>query len=185
MDAMHYKTDRNDVRGIAQILHHMWIPLQGARRFAQSRPHSRAHAQWQPVPLGIRAPGRSMVVGVLGSLTLDHPGLMVEAAADGLGITYVPVREAQVWLDDGRLVDALTDWYPSIPGLFLYYPGSRLVPAGLRASIEVLRQQMPDYATSLQSCAGASASESRFFASEQRQISACGNTGWGGMGCVA
>ena len=87
--------------------------------------------------------GRSMVVDVPGSLTLDHLGLMVEAAADGLGIAYVPVREAQAWLDDGRLVEVLTDWCPSIPGLFLYYPGSRLVPAGLRAFIEVLREQLP------------------------------------------
>ena len=87
--------------------------------------------------------GRALIVDVPGPLTLDHLVLMVEAAADGLGIAYVPDREAQPWLDDGRLVEVLSDWCPSIPGLFLYYPGSRLVPAGLRAFIEVLREQLP------------------------------------------
>jgi DNA-binding transcriptional LysR family regulator len=87
--------------------------------------------------------GKALIVDVPGPLTLDHLGLMVQAAADGLGIAYVPDREAQPWLDDGRLVEVLSDWCPPIPGLFLYYPGSRLVPAGLRAFIEVLREQLP------------------------------------------
>jgi DNA-binding transcriptional LysR family regulator len=85
--------------------------------------------------------GQELVVDVAGPLMLDHIGLMVEAAADGLGIAYVPDREAQPFLDDGRLVAVLSDWCPEIPGLFLYYPGGRLVPAGLRAFIDVLREQ--------------------------------------------
>jgi DNA-binding transcriptional LysR family regulator len=35
------------------------------------------------------------------------------------------------------------DWCPPIPGLFLYYPGHRHVPATLRAFIEVLREVLP------------------------------------------
>jgi DNA-binding transcriptional LysR family regulator len=85
--------------------------------------------------------GMELAVDVSGPLLLDHIGLMVQAAADGMGIAYVPDREAQPWLDDGRLVSVLSDWCPQIPGLFLYYPGGRLVPAGLRAFIEVLREQ--------------------------------------------
>lgn len=85
--------------------------------------------------------GQELVVDVTGPLVLDHIGLMVQAAADGLGIAYVPDREAQPFLDDGRLVPVLGDWCPEIPGLFLYYPGGRLVPAGLRAFIDVLREQ--------------------------------------------
>ncbi len=45
--------------------------------------------------------------------------------------------------DDGRFVDVLIDWCPSIPGLFLYYQGGHLVPAGLRVFIEVLREKLP------------------------------------------
>ncbi|WP_090691020.1 LysR family transcriptional regulator [Paraburkholderia phenazinium] len=84
--------------------------------------------------------GQEVVVNVPGVLTLDHNGLMIEAAADGLGIAYVPETAARAWLDDGRLVTVLDDWCPVIPGLYLYYPGHRHVPAGLRAFIEVLRE---------------------------------------------
>jgi DNA-binding transcriptional LysR family regulator len=90
--------------------------------------------------------GQELVVDVAGQLMLDNIGLMVEAAADGLGIAYVPDRSAQPWLDDGRLVPLLGDWCPQIPGLFLYYPGGRLVPAGLRAFIAVLREQLDEQA---------------------------------------
>ena len=83
--------------------------------------------------------GQERVLDVSGPLTLDHTGLMLEAAADGLGIAYVPDRAAGPWLADGRLVAVLSAWCPEIPGLFLYYPGGRLVPAGLRAFIEVMR----------------------------------------------
>ncbi|MEW6343942.1 MAG: LysR family transcriptional regulator [Paraburkholderia sp.] len=84
--------------------------------------------------------GQEAVVNVPGVLTLDHNGLMIEAAADGLGIAYVPETAARAWLDDGRLVTVLDDWCPVIPGLYLYYPGHRHVPAGLRAFIEVLKE---------------------------------------------
>jgi DNA-binding transcriptional LysR family regulator len=86
--------------------------------------------------------GQELVVDVAGPLMLDHIGLMVRAAADGLGIAYVPDREAQPFLDDGQLVAVLSDWCPEIPGLFLYYPGGRHVPAGLRAFIDVLKEQL-------------------------------------------
>jgi DNA-binding transcriptional LysR family regulator len=86
---------------------------------------------------------QQLTVDVPGTLTLDHIELMTEAAAGGLGIAYVPERSAQPYLDDGRLMIVLSDWCPSIPGLFLYYPGRRHVPAALRAFIEVLREAIP------------------------------------------
>ena len=81
-----------------------------------------------------------VAIDVPGALTLDHNGLMVEAAADGMGLAYVPELAARASLDDGRLVLVLEDWCPSIPGLSLYYPGHRHVPAGLRAFIDVLKE---------------------------------------------
>jgi DNA-binding transcriptional LysR family regulator len=84
--------------------------------------------------------GQSCSIDVEGSLTLDDDELMVQAAADGLGIAYVSSgacsksdqdREAARWLDE---------WCPRIPGLALYYPGHRQVPAGLRAFVEVLKE---------------------------------------------
>ncbi len=84
--------------------------------------------------------GHEMVVDVPGSLTLDHPGLMAEAAAAGLGIAYLAERWTTPFIERGEVVSVLDDWCPFLPGLFLYYPGHRHVPAGLRAFIDVLRE---------------------------------------------
>ena len=83
--------------------------------------------------------GQEMTVDVPGPLILDHIGLMLEAAIEGMGIAYVPDREAQPHIEAGRLVAVLEDWCPPIPGLFLYYPDGRHVPAGLRAFIDLLK----------------------------------------------
>jgi DNA-binding transcriptional LysR family regulator len=83
---------------------------------------------------------QSLKVDVPGSLTLDHIGLMVEAAAKGMGLAYVWSTKAEAELVAGRLVTVLEDWTPSIPGHHLYYPSSRLMPAALRAFIEVIRE---------------------------------------------
>lgn len=84
--------------------------------------------------------GQEMAVEVSGPITLDHPGLMVEAAAAGLGIGFVADHLAQPLIARGALVSVLDCWCPPIPGLFLYYPGHRHVPAGLRAFIDVLKE---------------------------------------------
>jgi DNA-binding transcriptional LysR family regulator len=76
---------------------------------------------------------------VPGVLTLNHTMLMIEAAAKGLGIAYIPETAVQPWLSDGRLVPLLEDWSPPIGGLRLYYPGRRHVPAPLRAFIDLVR----------------------------------------------
>jgi DNA-binding transcriptional LysR family regulator len=84
--------------------------------------------------------GQELTIDVPGTLTLDHTGLMTEAAADGLGIAYVSDRSARPYIERGQLVTVLDDWCPWIPGLFLYYPGHRHVPPGLRAFIDVLKE---------------------------------------------
>ncbi len=84
--------------------------------------------------------GQELAVEVAGPLILDHVELMAEAAAAGLGIAYVPERTADPFMAAGRLLTVLDEWCPRIPGLFLYYPGHRQVPPGLRAFIDVLKQ---------------------------------------------
>jgi DNA-binding transcriptional LysR family regulator len=87
--------------------------------------------------------GHAMTVEVTGPLTLNRTELMAEAARRGLGIAFVPERIARPHLLDGSLRAVLEDWCPSYPGLFLFYPGHRHVPAGLRAFIAVLRVAPP------------------------------------------
>ena len=80
-----------------------------------------------------------LAIDVPGVLTLDHNGLMVEAAMEGLGIAFVPEPWARPALQDGRLFAVLEDWSPLLPGLCLYYPGGHHVPPALRAFIDELR----------------------------------------------
>ena len=95
--------------------------------------------------------GQTVEIDVPGTLTLDSNSLMVEAAIGGLGVAYVPEPYAHAALDDGRLVSVLEDWCPRIPGLSLYFPGNRHMPAGLRAfidTIQALRSQVEELAPS-------------------------------------
>jgi len=84
--------------------------------------------------------GEEIAIDVPGALTLDDNDLMVQAAAVGLGIAFVPQSFAQDLLQAGRLVAVLDDWCPWIPGLTLYYPGHRHVPSALRAFIDLVVQ---------------------------------------------
>lgn len=79
-------------------------------------------------------------VDVSSAFTLDDMDLMVEAAADGQGITFVSEDTAQEAIAQGHLLPILDDWTPTFPGHALYYPGHRLVPPALRAFINVLKE---------------------------------------------
>jgi len=83
--------------------------------------------------------GEEIVIDPPGVLTLDDNDLMVQAAIDGLGIAFVPESFARGALRSHRLVEVLPDWCPPFPGLALYYPGNRYVPAALRAFIDGLK----------------------------------------------
>ncbi|RYG93983.1 MAG: LysR family transcriptional regulator, partial [Alphaproteobacteria bacterium] len=84
--------------------------------------------------------GEEIAVEVPGSLILDNIDLMVEVAAAGLGIAYVPRLAADDFLETGRPLSVLDDWCPKIEGLCLYYSGHRHVPAGLRAFIDLIHE---------------------------------------------
>lgn len=85
--------------------------------------------------------GQQTTVDVPGVLTLDHQGLMAEAAASDLGIAYLFEHVVRGRLARGELVTVLDDWCPLIPGLCLYYSGRRHVPSGLQAFIDMLKEQ--------------------------------------------
>ena len=84
--------------------------------------------------------GQEVAIDVPGALTLDNSALMVEAAAAGLGIAYVPESHARAVLDAGTLVIVLEDWCPPIAGSQLYFPANRHMPPSLRALIELIRE---------------------------------------------
>jgi len=77
---------------------------------------------------------------VSGPMTADHMSVMVDAAIQGLGIAYVYIDAVQAAIDRGELVPILTEWTPPFAGECLYYPSNRLVPAGLRAFVDVIKE---------------------------------------------
>ncbi len=78
-------------------------------------------------------------VQVNGALALGDMRLMVGAAEQGLGLAFVLQQYAQESLNAGRLVSVLDDWRPPETGFYLYYPSHRLVPTGLKAFIDMVR----------------------------------------------
>ena len=85
--------------------------------------------------------GEEMAVDVPGRLTLDNDSLMVEAAVEGLGLAFVSDFWVTEHLAAKTLQAVLEDWTPPFPGLRLYYPGHRHMTAGLRAFVDMLREE--------------------------------------------
>ncbi|WP_437834197.1 LysR family transcriptional regulator [Sorangium sp. So ce1153] len=65
--------------------------------------------------------------------------LAVDAAIAGVGVIQLFEDWLRPHLDSGALEPVLEPWWQSFSGPFLYYPGSRLVPAPLRAFIDFVR----------------------------------------------
>ena len=92
--------------------------------------------------------GERVEIEVDGPLAVGEMPLMIQAAEAGIGLAYVGTAYAADALAAGRLVTVLDDWRPAEAGFFLYYPSRRLVPAGLRAFIELAREVHPGNAAS-------------------------------------
>jgi DNA-binding transcriptional LysR family regulator len=86
--------------------------------------------------------GEVLEVEVDGPLTLSDQQVMLQAALDGAGLAIVLESHARPHLKARQLVCVLADWCPPFPGYFLYYPSRRQVPAGLRAFIDMMRQEL-------------------------------------------
>jgi DNA-binding transcriptional LysR family regulator len=83
--------------------------------------------------------GQAVEIDARGHLSLDEERLMIEAAIEGVGIAFVAERTASEAIARRRLSVVLDEWCTPFPGLCLYYPGHRQVPAGLRAFVDVLK----------------------------------------------
>jgi DNA-binding transcriptional LysR family regulator len=105
-----------------------------AHRCIRARMASGAIYRWE-----FEKRGESLALDVPGDLTLDESDLMLRAALAGQGLAYI--SEPAEHLAAGRLLAVLEDWSPVYPGLCLYYPSRRNMPARLRAFIELIRQR--------------------------------------------
>ncbi|UBM27076.1 LysR family transcriptional regulator [Pseudomonas sp. p1(2021b)] len=84
--------------------------------------------------------GIRLEVDVQGPLILGDVSLMLAPALQGLGLAYVFEDMAKPYLESGQLQQVLGDWCQYYPGLHLYYPSRRQVPAALKAFIEFVRE---------------------------------------------
>lgn len=86
--------------------------------------------------------GQAQAIAVDGPLTLDDMPATRDAVRAGLGLGLLSSWHVRADLESGRLVRVLEDWTPSYPGLCLYYPTRRHAPAGLRAFVALIHEEM-------------------------------------------
>ncbi|WP_321899611.1 LysR family transcriptional regulator [Paraburkholderia heleia] len=82
---------------------------------------------------------REMQVRVDGQFTFNGAYQMLNAAIDGAGLAFVPEDLAQPHVDAGRLQYVLEDWFPTFPGLHIFYPSRREYSRALAIVVDALR----------------------------------------------
>jgi DNA-binding transcriptional LysR family regulator len=82
------------------------------------------------------AKGHEMAAALPGTVILNEPSALREAARLGLGVALIAKAEVLTDLEEGRLVRLLPDWYADAGGISVYYASRSLVPAKTRAFID-------------------------------------------------
>ena len=83
--------------------------------------------------------GEDIEVTPTGHLTVSSAHNELQAALAGRGIAHVFDDYAKPYVQSGRLVELLSDWSPTLPHWFLYYPSRRLPSAAMRAFLDYMR----------------------------------------------
>lgn len=84
--------------------------------------------------------GESFALDVPGKLMLDDSDLILRAVREGAGLAYLNQWQVADDLAAGKLEQVLSDWTPPYPGLCLYYPGRRNIPAKLRQLVDLIHE---------------------------------------------
>jgi len=147
-----------DMVGVRIGSSHRWVavgaPNYFVRRAVPDRPFDLAHHECirQRFPSGrvlkwkFEKDGAEVEMDVKGRITLGDQGLIVQAALDGVGLAFVLEDFVKDLITEGRLAPVLSDWCPTFPGFFLYYPRQRRMSSALRAFIDMARTytQLPE-----------------------------------------
>ena len=82
------------------------------------------------------------VIDVPGQVCVNETQLAIELALGGVGVIYCLEDMVKSHLAKGELVTVLPEWATIDPPMYMYYPGHRQVPQGLRELIDTLREEM-------------------------------------------
>ncbi len=85
--------------------------------------------------------GNELRVRVDGQLVFNNTYAMIDAAASGYGIAYIPDSIVETALASGALVQCLDDWSPFFDGYFLYYPNRRQNLPAFQVIVDALRHK--------------------------------------------
>lgn len=83
--------------------------------------------------------GKEFTVKGDGQLVFNSMFHVLNGALDGLGLAYVPEPLAKPYLEDGRLVQVLSDYCPYFSGFHLYYPNRRQASPAFQAFVDAVR----------------------------------------------
>ena len=87
---------------------------------------------------------RAMQVRVAGQLRFNGVYQMLNAALAGAGLAYVPEDLAVSHVRAGRLKWVLEDWFPTLPGLHIFYASRRQTSRALKVVVDALRYRPGD-----------------------------------------
>lgn len=83
--------------------------------------------------------GDEISVRVNGQLTFNNSFQMLDAALEGYGLAYLPDDIVSPYIAEGRLRYVLEDWFPTHPGLHVFYPHRKQSSPALAVVVDALR----------------------------------------------
>ena len=86
--------------------------------------------------------GEKVEVSPKGSIATNSFELVVRAAREGIGISYLPEESIAPFIAQGHLVPVLEDWALPFGGFYIYYPSRRQLPLALKAFIDFLHHRL-------------------------------------------
>jgi DNA-binding transcriptional LysR family regulator len=85
-------------------------------------------------------------VAVDGQLVVNDVDLLLRAALDGVGVSYLPEPVVAPYLAQGRLIGLLPDWSRLLPGFFIYHPSRRQTPMALQVFLRFIAERRKPFA---------------------------------------
>ncbi|WP_315983288.1 LysR substrate-binding domain-containing protein [Aliamphritea spongicola] len=95
----------------------------------------------QLAPLELNHNGQSIAVNMPCGLIVNDTNALIDGALNGLGVGRMLVPLVQEYLDDGRLIPVLQDYWPTYPGMYLYFLQNSQKARRVRVLIDFLLEK--------------------------------------------